>query len=695
MRAKEKLTNRIITFFLVLLTFFSMTASSIFTARAEEKIYPFDETNVLEDLESSESFNLNEWPWDYYGLFKSPQIMNFVEWCYSPFNPEDFALYIYFYNPLNLKIDVDNPSNRIQMASLYDSYPITRDSLPVQYDTYSLVFCNKSERANYEGLFYKFRIVDEKGADGLFIKDRVYAGERRYDVSGVIFAYEDGTREELGVGGTYYFNGFAAGYGPDESAESTLENSGFTPLETITLEVHPTVYRQAGFNQYGEGHQWDINSVYFSVPERYFTEYGSLQKIKAEWWEYETEPIFLAKNTNTYNILSKRINVPTEKIVSGIPTYSQWLSLGQVSTVGGFGVNYNTNITDKTKSGRIDNIFWVRQTDDGKLSKSVLENYMMTYDKSANKGYLPIELNGKKISADLVKDGLYKGRADVPYVDDDMHHKVVEIDANDKFDMNVWGSYDDGFISKTFKRLYGFEVDTIKDQVKDITPIISNIDESYLSFSDSNLSKALLINKDDASKFKSFYNTAKNNKERTVLFRFAMTDYFCTDMYTVTENTKFVDDNFFGIHDDITAVKGEDLAVAWESMFLDFKIIHLTFQAEGEYTVIPVVSDPIDIINDITPQPKGEPNNWWDKILDFLKSLGRFLGAWIVLIVGVVAILFAIRAILKLLAIITNINNAALQLALTIAVIVAAVVAGIFVVKWWIELIIAMGGLGW
>ena len=416
--------------------------------------------------------------------------------------------------------------------------------------------------------------------------------------------------------------------------------------------------------------------------------------LSTKTWNTTFGYIFLAKNTNTYNILSKRINTVTNIRDSGLPTYVQWATPAQVTQTGGHGVNYNMSLTDKSKAGHIDNIFWLRQTDDGFLSKTVLENYMMEYDQSTNKGYLPIALNGKNISADLVKENLYNGRADVPYVDDDIHHKVVEIDANDKFDMNTWGSYEDGFISKTLKRLYGFEVDTIKDQVKEITPIISNIDESYLSFSDSNLAKALLINKDDASKFKSFYDTAKNNKERTVLFRFAMTDYFCTDMYTIKDNTLFVDHEFiFGLFDEQTATKGEDLAVAWESVFLDFKIIHLTFQAEGEYTVIPVVSDPIDIINDITKTPGRD--SWGNGFLNFLKNLGRFLGAWIVLIVGIVAILFAIRAILKLLAIITNINNAALQLALTIAVIVAAVVAGIFVVKWWIELIIAMGGLGW
>ena len=40
--------------------------------------------------------------------------------------------------------------------------------------------------------------------------------------------------------------------------------------------------------------------------------------------------------------------------------------------------------------------------------------------------------------------------------------------------------------------------------------------------------------------------------------------------------------------------------MAWESVFFDFDVIDLTFNKEGVYTVIPVVSDPIDVVNGLT-----------------------------------------------------------------------------------------------
>ena len=57
--------------------------------------------------------------------------------------------------------------------------------------------------------------------------------------------------------------------------------------------------------------------------------------------------------------------------------------------------------------------------------------------------------------------------------------------------------------------------------------------------------------------------------------------------------------------------------IAQESVFFDFDIIQLTFNKEGEYTVIPVVSNPITIVDDVTPPtniPKEEVQ-WWRIIL--------------------------------------------------------------------------------
>lgn len=680
MQERKSKINKIITLFLsILLLIGAVWTGGGISAHAEDLEFPFDETNVMDDLTSSSNFNLYEWPWDYNGLLKSPQIANFVEWCYSPFKPDDFALYIYFYNPQNLKIDTDNPQNRIQMASKYSSYPVSKDSIPEEYDTYALEYCSKSELKNYEGLFYKFRVIDEKGADGLYIKDRVYAGERRYDVSGVVLAHDDGKKvQEYLVGGTYYFEGYAKGYGPEERNDSTLQCTGFKPLETIELEVHPTVYRQDGYSDLGPGHQWDINSVYFSVPEKYFNDYGALQKIKAEWWEYETQPIFITKNAGTYNLLKEYVNVPIppETGEPKLPIYAQFLSVKEVGEHAGYGAIYNvgenTNLVDEGFNPKIDNIYLLTNPRTGELSKSQVETLLTDYTKSADKGYIPITLNTKKVSADVFKSGLSNGRENVPFVETDgVHHKLVNIDANDKFDMFSIYSKDPITMQKYFWFIYGRNDGNI-DETTNISPIEANVDD-YIGLSDESLAQTLLISKYDVSSFKSFHAEEKIKGNRTVLFRFAQTDYFYSDMHTYWGGLT-IDPN----------KRGEDLAIAWETVFLDFKIIQLTFQKDGEYVVIPVVHDPINIINEITKTPSWDNGDhaWYETLL-----------AWVILAIAIIvgAILLVITT--KILGMALNINNVIIKLILFIPLLIGAVLLFGYGINWVVTTINSLGGL--
>ena len=261
---------------LIVTLFIALTSTQTITSFAETQ-YAFDKSNVLDDLESAEGFNLIEYPFDNTGL-NSPKIVNFVEWCYTVVTTkqDDFALYVYFYNPEGLKIDVTSFSNKVQMATKYDSAVVTYDSKPTDYSTFPLVFCNKSERKNYEGLFYKFRIgFSERQKELLF--SRLNSNGRRYDISGVTLATLDGSVKEYPVGGTWKFTGYAEGYGVNESASSTLKNEGCLPLETIELEVGSTTYRTS--SSLGKGYENNITSVYFAVPDKYINDYGELQKI--------------------------------------------------------------------------------------------------------------------------------------------------------------------------------------------------------------------------------------------------------------------------------------------------------------------------------------------------------------------------------------------------------------------------------
>ena len=89
---------------------------------------------------------------------------------------------------------------------------------------------------------------------------------------------------------------------------------------------------------------------------------------------------------------------------------------------------------------------------------------------------------------------------------------------------------------------------------------------------------------------KSFYTseTAKGNK--VVVFRFASTEYYCAPAFTSAGSNMVSCDTY----------------VAQQTVFFDFDIIELTFNNDGAYRVIPVVSSPIDIVNEFQPPPEEE-----------------------------------------------------------------------------------------
>ncbi len=664
---------------MALIVFFSQLVftGAVYGAETE---YPFDQTNVLDDLESSEEFNLINYPWDFYGLHKKPAIMNFVEWCYSPFETGDFALYIYFYNPQNLKIDEDSFSNKIQMACAYNVYPITPESTPTDYDTYNLLFCNKSERPNYEGLFYKFRVVDKKGADGKYIADRVYSGERRYDVSGVVLAQEDGTTKEYMVGGAFFFTGYASGYGPNANSESTLECTGFRAMETIELEVHKTNYRTES-SSLGQYHENEVTSVYFSVPDYYFDKYGNLQKIKAEWYEYETEPIFIVNNDRYADLLpwvgvnigEYNENLPLHywkntTLQSTSSTYYDW-SYNIKQNQGGF--------SDLVKSDEICNVlYWLFPADDRVVTSAQMEEYVTNYNKTFNKGKL--QLKNGKISADLFKDGLSEARAKVPYVGDDIHHKLAEFDANDDtFNLLSYNDTHSGW-DRFWTYFFNWSNAPKDSSLYNVSPIEYKDLGTYIKMSDSNASDLLLVKEDDIPNLRTFYNNAEANNETTVLFRFAQTDYYQEGLYEKDDDTIT-----------LAHIKGHCADIAQTSVFLDFKIIQLTFLNEDEvYKVIPVSQDPIDVYNGLSPTEKG------NGVISWIEELLRSIGAWGVFIISVALGIFLVGLTITLLVKILRADiYFAWKIILVILILVPWIFIGVYVIPWIIYLIGSLGGL--
>ena len=675
---RETITRIICTAMAALLIY-----SSVPKAYAEEeKTYAFDAVSVEKDLESIDGFDYMNYPYDPIG-FHSPQIFNVAEWAYS-FSADrrnDYALYVYFYNPQGLNIAAESNQNKIVLAVDYDKYPITKESLPTSYETFDLVFCSRST-GDYANLFYKFRVVDHESGDGKTVAERVNSNGRRYDISEILLKTEgDENATAYGVGGSYYFTGYAAGYGADENAESTL-TCDVVDLETVELEVESTFFRTES-SSLGAGHQNQLNTVYFGIPNEFLQKYGSLQKVKAEWYEYKTKPIYIVNRFDAYNKLIEKVG---QQIDSGYDEelyYGLGFGRGESGGSSFVRVNYNQGFNIYEYNGvfsavsvvnpfyKIEYLFKT-DTDGQSLSDYVLKSETLTeYIKNYGMGNTQLPIKDGTISADLFEDHVDSERT--------MGKNVAEIDAGDEFNML---SYDEthNFWDKLFE--YGLFAPDTDDTYKNIPPIYA-VTSADLSKSDDEIAAGLFIDESAVSDFKKYAATATLRNETVHLFRFGQTDYYSE----------------YGV---VTRKDGDysnSAMRAQETVFFDFTVISLTFNKEGVYRVIPAVSSPIDIIADITPPP--EESFWlFDAMKDFFNSIWEWLerlfekiGAWGMLILSIIIGLVILIIELKILEALGKINNTALRIILIIAFLAAFAYLDYLAVTFAIRTIGGLGGL--
>lgn len=617
-KGKNRFLLCIIVLVLVVCTLFGVGHPTI--AYASEREISYEKTNVLDDLKSStvngKTFDIKDYPFD---DSRDVQIISFVEYCYS-FRAnlrDNYGLYVYVYNPKGLNLVGDSKQNKIQMATSYDS-----EGIPTSYTKFNLELCSKVEEGNYKNLFYKFKVVDKK-VNGKTFSERVNSNERRYDISGIeILTYGKNNATEYGVGGTYIFTGYAKGYGPDENAESNLF-CVVEDLETLELTVHHTNFR-TNVSSLGPDHYNEVNTVYFSVPERIFDTYGNLQKIRAEWWEYKTKMAAITSNYEYYEKLLQYVGTYTGEHNSSVDNYLysgyegqsgqgyanhyfDWTynkSLEMESSLLFTQTYFSKKVSDimpyafYSPTVNIDSVFSFLYSDPiaGDVESTQVKEWIYNYSNDLGNGY--IDCNGRPISIDLFEDSVDEGRT--------MGYNDKTIDLSDTFDLNSYDS-NHSWWDKLWD--YGFSWPATNGDYKNVAPIYE-VKTADLTGSNADISSRLLVNVDDVPHLKEFYDKEVGNGNRVILFRFANTDYYCAPAFTP--------------HTEI--ITNTDTYVAQQTVFFDFDIIELTFNKDGVYRVIPVVSSPTDIINGFSQPPTQL--EWWKIILAVLLIILLVIILW-------------------------------------------------------------------
>lgn len=620
---KNKTLVYAIVFALIFCIVFFAMQDLAHVAFANSDTLNFDDTNVLDDLESS---TVNGQPFDILSYVfddnKELQIINFVEYCYSPIanRRSNYAIYIYLYNPKGLELVENSEQNKIQMAVSWVKNS-KGEYVADRYEKFNLKFCNKSEKENYEGLFYKFKVID-KDVNEKSMAERVNPAARRYDVSGVeLLTSNHQNATEYGVGGSYCFTGYAQGYG--DSDESTLSCS-VKRLETIELELQSTAYRTDRVSSAGKDHYNQVNTVYFSIPDYYYKEFGFVQKIRAEWWEYKTKMAAITSNQSFYEQMMKYIYRDVGEYNSLVPVYLYSGYEGRAASyLGGANIHnyewcYNCDTSTKknklgmttdiyywnNKSTILPYVFYSEALDSesifdflytksiaGDVDSSVVKDWIYNYEGNKTGG---IKINGRRFSQKLFESFVDDGRT--------MGYNDKTIDLGDTFNLMSYNS-NHSWWDKFWD--YGFSAwPSTGGDYENISPIYE-LQSKDLIGSANDIADTLLVNESDVASLQTYYAKESLLGNHVMLFRFANTDYYSAPAFTSAMPAG-------------TALADTDTYVAQQTLFFDFDIIELTFNKDGEYTVIPAVSSPIDIINGFSAPPRTF--DWW-KIIVMLLAL--------------------------------------------------------------------------
>ncbi len=563
--------------------------SSALLARAKEvTVEDYEQRNVLDDLEGStiggNAFNLQDYAFQTHGR---PQVLSLIEYGYSTYenNTDDYGLYVYLYNPQGEPFDAQY--NKLQFKA----------GRATNYTKYDLTVLNYSTKANYEGMFYKFKVAltEEQKAD---ILSNVEKSGRAYTVSGIELSV-NGDKTDYAVGSTYTFTGFSMGYGSklQETDGLTCKVDSFDSY--ITLDVKQTVYRPQG--DYYNGEQAQLNSCFFRVPNVFFEEYGELTKILCEWYEYVTKMALITEDNNLYNALNS-VHGNSIKSISSDKAYL--LAIVNNATKNIFGTTFaswlwsaNVNMDEYYYYPTWGTSFYMPQDNYVDSFSGVFYTGGKSYKdfgvssadvgaklKEYSKALGDTSIRGKYAEA-LFEQGVQEGRT--------RGYNLKEISSTDEAKV-FWNYTTRDWLDKVFG---GYNVETIYDA----KPAIQIITSDDLNGTDTDISQRLYVNADDVATLKQEFVKA-GSTEKLVILRYATSKYFC---YPTTVDTQPMSTSAdYQLSKDIQdSIRDKDYSAycAQQTVFLDFDIISLTFTKDNVDTVIPCVANPTDAIGGYTP----------------------------------------------------------------------------------------------
>ena len=610
----RNITKKVIAFLLVLLVCFGvvMGGQGNLSAFADDDTIQFEQTNVMDDLENStvdgKAFNISDYA---FNNSEEASVLMLVEYCYSFYaNLQDnFGLYLYVWNPQGLKFDTGSSLNAVQL-----SYGSEAD-----YVKYSLEFLNRSERTNYEGLFYKFKVrlsLSQREA----MLEALNSSERIYHISGMeLLESGESLPHEYAVNAVYTYSGYAQGYGPNEGADTlTYTRSEGEVFVIEDDDLHQTFYRPSG-NVSGSFFKQDtLHTVYFSVPNELIERYGRLAVIRVQWLEAVLSPFLITGNQDVYNALQNYIG----------QTMGEYNEEGfEYGILGGYEVTTSgigeLVLTHRTAELAYNPWYKFLESADRQLDRICLAFNSGDETDSADTYRV-----GGEMLLDLMKEysrsstdkvlGMYAREL---FSSVDEAFTVVDIPAEREYSLTSEK------ISQTFwEKVFGtshVEYSDTFDGIEAIHPV----SEQDFGASKEQTCQNLYIDLNDYDEFLSVYEAAERDEETVYLFRFDQSEY---SAWEVTQGkwekaTQWVPNAIGpgGMFQTVYKLSDSDTNgyLAEETVYLGLDLIQMEWDDGEKRVVIPIVSSPIDVVADGTPPvhtTSDKSLSWWQILLAVL-----------------------------------------------------------------------------
>jgi hypothetical protein len=331
-------------------------------------------------------------------------------------------------------------------------------------------------------------------------------------------------------------------------------------------------------------HYNQVYSVYFSIPGAILEMYGRLSEISAEWYEYRTKPIIVTSSSVLYDYAIGKIGVLADglDISSNSRGVYYWPGKGTQYSFPVYRWNYYNVIASAGQGDGSLYLYWLFYNSDldSDISSRTLSDWVRDYDGEYPHGgnFLPIK-DGKSIVADLFEDSVDPGRT--------MGYNYFHITDEDLFDLDSFVESNDWWEQLAVLGSGFFPWDDILNDGRSGVEYIYKVEDEDLIGIDSFVAERLLIGEGAVQDFRAYYLTKKIAGESVYLFRYAARDYYSLPL-DIVDNSSYFQPTWSG-----------QAYMAQETVFFDFDIIDLTFNRSGAVTVIPVVSDPVDIIGDV------------------------------------------------------------------------------------------------